>query len=283
MISNVLCSAPYLYTAQIVLSIVDLLYMFFTNSLVRYLAPTDDQLRETLGVVKNTHKSKHKRDKEPKDNTFKVPRNISVPLSAQEVQTLDVIQLPYYAELQWLIDFGVYALIIYLFTEIYYFLVPNNNEYNLSLIWCSLVVAFSLYVISLEYQSIDVLLYYRKILFSITRLYFKSDESIGERSLCIVSGSLFFLAAMIVLIADENLLEFGLEPAYRSFNESAFKLLEAHSLLETASGPSSLLMLKFWLAVWCGLIGAFFIFPGMRVAKMHLDALTYASGNYLLL
>lgn len=123
----------------------------------------------------------------------------------------------------------------------------------------------------------------RKILFSITGLYFKSEESIGERSLCIVSGGLFFLLAMIVLIISEDFLEFGLQPAYQSFNESAYKLLETHSLLETASGPASLLMLKLWLALWCGLIGALFTFPGLRVAKMHFDALTYASGNHILL
>lgn len=121
------------------------------------MSPTDDQLRETLGLSKSGHKSKHRRDnKEAKETTFNVPRNTSVPLSAQEVHALDVIQLPYYAEVQWLIDFGAYALIIYSFTEIYYFLVPNNNEYNLSLIWCSLVVAFSLYEISLECPPINI-------------------------------------------------------------------------------------------------------------------------------
>ena len=127
-------------------------------------------------------------------------------------------------------------------------------------------------------------MFFRKVLFSITGLYFRGgDEAMGERSLCIVSGCLFFLTAMIVLIADENFLEFGLLPAYQSFNESAFKLLESHSIADSASGPTSLLMLKFWLAVWCALIGAFFTFPGLRVAKMHFDAITYASGNHTLL
>ena len=88
---------------------------------------------------------------------------------------------------------------------------------------------------------------------------------------------------MIVLIADENFLEFGLVPAYQSFNQSAFKLLEAHSITDSASGPISLLLLKFWLSVWCALIGAFFTFPGLRVAKMHFDAITYAAGNHILL
>ncbi|CAG2184185.1 unnamed protein product, partial [Oppiella nova] len=138
------------------------------------------------------------------------------------------------------------------------------TEYNLSLIWCSLVVAFSL-----------------KILFSITGLYFRGgDEAIGERSLTIVSGSLFFLTAMIVLIADENFLEFGLVPAYKSFNESAFKLLETHAISEgMGSGPTSMLMVKFFLSIWCAIIGAFFTFPGLRISKMHFDAIKYSSND----
>jgi hypothetical protein len=263
--------------------------------LVRYLHPTDEQLREIVGLPKNTSKTNRNRkenrdkDKDENINTFNVPRNISLTLEAEPLQVLDLIQLPYYAELQWLIDFGVYALIIYTLTEFYYYLVPNSSEYNLSLVWCSLVIAFSLY------ELMNILLYFinyfifaffysRKILFSITSLYFRGgDEAIGERSMCIVSGCLFFLTAMIVLIADENFLEFGLIPAYKSFNESAIQLLEAHGMADNASGPTSLLMFKFWLAIWCGLVGAFFTFPGLRLAKMHLDAIVYAQGNHILL
>lgn len=43
-------------------------------------------------------------------------------------------------------------------------------------------------------------------------MYFKGEEAIGERSLCLTAGFLFFFIAMVVLIADEELLEFGLEP-----------------------------------------------------------------------
>ncbi len=127
------------------------------NSLVRYLHPSDEQLREIVGLPKNTSKTnrnrKENKDKDENVNTFNVPRNISLTLEAEPLQAIDLIQLPYYAELQWLIDFGVYALIIYTLTEFYYYLVPNSSEYNLSLVWCSLVIAFSLY------ELIHILLY----------------------------------------------------------------------------------------------------------------------------
>lgn len=68
---------------------------------------------------------------------------------------------------------------------------------------------------------------------SLTVQYFRSEESIGERSTCIVTGLVYLLISMIVLIVDENTLEIGLETAYKSFNESAAVYLEGHGLSST--------------------------------------------------
>ena len=144
--------------------------------------------------------------------------------------------------------------------------------------WICYVSYFALFA-----KCILIILFLSKILLSITGKYFRGgDESIGERSMCIVSGCLFFLVSMFVLIVDEELLEFGLIKSYRSFSKNAIRLLEYQGVIEYAQGPSSFLMLKFWLAIWCGLIGAFFTFPGMRVAKMHKDALEHAKDNRVL-
>ena len=71
---------------------------------------------------------------------------------------------------------------------------------------------------------------------------------------------------------QEDTLETGLDEAYTSFNESAAQFLENNAGLDSA-GPASKLVLKFFIALWCGLIGALFTFPGLRVAKMHWDVL----------
>lgn len=60
--------------------------------------------------------------------------------------------------------------------------------------------------------------------------YFKGEESVGERSTCIVMGFVYLLISMVVLIVDENVLELGLENAYRTFNESASAFLTAQGL-----------------------------------------------------
>lgn len=74
------------------------------------------------------------------------------------------------------------------------------------------------------------LVFYSKLLTSLTFQYFRSDESISERSTCIVTGLTYLLLSMIILIVDENTLETGLEQAYRSFNESASVFMDVQGV-----------------------------------------------------
>ncbi|RWS11469.1 transmembrane protein 161B-like protein, partial [Dinothrombium tinctorium] len=239
--------------------------------LVRYLHPNNEQLRIGAGLVSSEKKqqqsknSRKRRENSVKDenSSFLVPKNIDIALEAERIKPYDLLKLHYYAEYQWLLDFAICALFVYFCSECYLYYVPNNREFNLSLVWCSLVLAFCC-----------------KLMLSLTALYFRGgDEAMGERSMCIMSACIFFLFSMVVLIMDENFLEFGLNEAYSSFNQSAYHLLEVHGMAETATGPTSKLMFKFWLSVWCGLVGAFFTFPGLRFAQMHKDSLAYSTGN----
>lgn len=210
-------------------------------------------------------KSKGKQDHaaEVADDSFKIAKNINFTLELDRVKTNDLMQLHYYPEYQWLMDFGFCALLVYIFTEMYYYFLPNQNEFNLSLVWCALVAAFTL-----------------KALTSLTALYFRGgDEAMGERSVCLTSTCIFFLISMMVLITSENFLEFGLDEAYSTFNSTAHSYLQAHGLSYPASGPASMLMFKLSLAVWSGFIGGLYTFPGLRFAQMHRDALRYAEGR----
>lgn len=91
------------------------------------------------------------------------------------------------------------------------------------------------------------------MLASLTIQYFKSDESIGERSTCIVTGLIYLLIAMIAVILPERILEVGLNTAYEKFNERAAKFLEEQGV--SNSGPASKVVLLFFIAVNCGIIG----------------------------
>merc|ERR1719192_2473591 len=133
---------------------------------------------------------------------------------------------------------------------------------NLSLVWVILVILFTY-----------------KLLLSLNGLYFEGEESAGERSLVMVMGGSYLLLAMMVMVVDESTLETGLESAYISFNNSAAAFLENNTGLDS-SGPASKLVLKFFIALWCGLIGALFTFPGLRVSRMHWDVLRYSGDSH---
>ncbi|MEE6458754.1 hypothetical protein FKM82_000410 [Ascaphus truei] len=129
-----------------------------------------------------------------------------------------------------------------------------SQEMNIGVVWCMLVLAFAV-----------------KVLFSLTTHYFKAEDG-GERSLCVTFGFFFFVKAMAILIVTENYLEFGLETGFSNFSESAVQFLEKQGM--ESKGPVSQLTFKLLLAVLCSLIGAFLTFPGLRLAQMHLDALS---------
>lgn len=103
-----------------------------------------------VGVPKNIYKNKkdhrHKQNNvDDKSNTFHVPRNLDIQLEVTKVTSYDVANLRYYTEYQWLVDFSLYATIIYVISEIYHFYIPLREEVNLSMMWCLLVIFFALY------------------------------------------------------------------------------------------------------------------------------------------
>lgn len=235
-----------------------------STGLLRYLYPTDQQLRTLAGVPKEkSKKGKHVENGKVGD-VFHVPRNLNITLESAKITSLDVVHLKYYHEYQWLLDFSLYATAVYIMTEVYNSLYPIKDEINLSMLWCLLVLGFAF-----------------KVLLSLWVQYFKGEESIGERSTCIVTGSAYLVIAMMILIVDENTLEIGLDKAYASFNHSASLFLDNQGLSST--GPASKVVVKFFLALWCGLVGSLFTFPGLRISKMHWDTLRYYKDQKLLL
>jgi len=237
--------------------------------LVRYLHPSDEELRVfSPPPVRDKREKKKARQAEKNghaasnNGTFNVARNIDIQLDTIPVSVGDLVQLRYFTEYQWLLDFAAYSLITYALSEVYIFVLPAKSaeEVNLSLVWLLLVLGFAF-----------------KLLLSLTGLYFEGEEG-GERSLVLVMGGAYLLIAMLVLVVDESTLETGLDEAYQSFNASAAAFLENNAGLDS-SGPASKLVTKFFIALWCGLIGALFTFPGLRISRMHWDSLKYSESS----
>ena len=87
-------------------------------SLTRFLYPTDQELRTLAGIPKEKpKKGKHAENGKLAD-VFQVPRNLDVTLENAKVSTLDVVHLKFYTDYVWLMDFSIYAGIVYTLTEV---------------------------------------------------------------------------------------------------------------------------------------------------------------------
>lgn len=53
--------------------------------------------------------------------------------------------LRFFLDYQWFVDFAVYSVGVYLFTEAYYVVLGPAQETNIAVFWCLLTLAFSLY------------------------------------------------------------------------------------------------------------------------------------------
>ncbi|XP_022693297.1 transmembrane protein 161B-like [Varroa jacobsoni] len=220
------------------------------KKLFAYLPPSIQELQDAEGIKEES--KKHKKKGSSPD--YKISKNVNVALEHIPVTADDLSALQFYPEYQWLLDFMAYTTLLYGITEVYLFMRPNLDEVNMSVLWCLLVVIFVV-----------------RTLLSLAKIYFRSEETSAERSMCLVCGLTYLLIAMLILIVDEKWLEFGLRDAYDSFKTSVTKFSEEISL-ETA-GPTSELIFKLSLAAWAGVVGALLVFPGIRFAQMHRDLL----------
>ncbi|XP_069042177.1 transmembrane protein 161A [Lepisosteus oculatus] len=229
-------------------------WLLCNGSLYRFKHPSEGELCALAGkqVPRNNRRDRrHNGAAESKPLT--VPKDIDLHLEAAPIGALDALVLRFFLEYQWLVDFAVYALGVYLFTEGYYCLADASKEVNIGAIWCFLAVLFTV-----------------RTLFTLMSHYFRSEEG-GERSVCLAFGFLSLLVAMLVLVVRDDYLEFGLEPGLAVVFDNLEAFLKQQGWYWSI--PVTRLGLKLGLAALCSFIGALLAFPGLRLAQTHLDAL----------
>ncbi|KAL4608053.1 transmembrane protein 161A isoform X1 [Arapaima gigas] len=229
-------------------------WLLCNGSLFRFKHPSEGELCALAGkqMPKNSRRDR-RQNGAGESKPLTVPKDINLQLETTPVSVVDALVLRFFLEYQWLIDFAVYALGVYLFTEGYYCIVDASKEVNIGAIWCVLTILFCL-----------------KTLHALMSHYFMSEEG-GERSVCLAFGFLSLLVAMLVLVVREDYLEFGLEPGFADL----FENLEVFAKQQGYewSVPVTKLTVKLCLAAACAFIGALLVFPGLRLAQTHLDAI----------
>ncbi|CAH8875107.1 unnamed protein product [Trichobilharzia szidati] len=276
--------------------------------LLRYAVPTDEQLLEASGNCKIKTKGKKKRIDSSSVNsngtncnydTFYFPRVTTIHLKQSHVSSADIALLPLYSSHQWLVDFTVCAVCVYLINELAYNCAipwyegygrnrttPTNTtvkqspspvslslRINLSLVWITLSLWFTI-----------------RTLISLTAIYFRSQNSntriesrpskpttngistnitSGECILILAAAFFFLIAATLFLSLDGTFVDFGLQAAYGNMTFG-----------EVSSSSSPIISwgsFHFILAIIASIIGALFVYPGLKFGKIYLDAVKQLS------
>lgn len=98
-------------------------WILTSNGLIRYMHPSDEELRLIALVPLVKERKKNKRQEKNgtnglDSNVFNVMKQNDLQLETTRVTLADVVQLRYFTEYQWLLDFTFYAIIVYALTEV---------------------------------------------------------------------------------------------------------------------------------------------------------------------
>ena len=102
-------------------------WILTSSGLVRYMHPSDEELRSLALIPRDRNRKKGSRREDRltgksghtlENGVFNVPRNLDLQLDTTKVTTTEVIQLRYYTEYQWLVDFAFHAMLVYIMTEV---------------------------------------------------------------------------------------------------------------------------------------------------------------------
>ncbi|XP_035306995.1 transmembrane protein 161A isoform X2 [Cricetulus griseus] len=207
-------------------------WLLCNGSLFRYVHPSEEELRVLAGKPRPRGRKERWANGLHDEKPLSVPRDAPFQLATCPLTAVDALVLRFFLEYQWFVDFAVYSVGVYLFTEAYYLVLGPVQEANISVFWCLLTLAFSL-----------------KVFLMVTRLYFSAKEG-GERSVCLTFAFLVLLLAMLVQVVREETLELGLEPGLASVIQNLEPVLKKQgwdwALLLYTSFLSPLCTLWLW-------------------------------------
>ena len=249
-----------------------------TANLHRCLSPSDKVLRPHVSAPANSNKTTKKKASQRvkilsspsstpaeiaaaiNSSSNSLDQNLAIPKSAniqliESPLTWDNMDILHFSgELEFLLNLTFATLVVFVSTCLYYNFRPAAAmEYNLSVMWVLVVMGYAY-----------------KLLFSLTHVYVQ-EELAHQRSLCVVFTSFLFVLALVVLLVDESILNFGLEKSHRDLCDSLSNLLEGFLGEQSDKGVPVVPMwvFKIFLAFFSGLLSMILVFPGFRFADTH--------------
>ena len=230
-------------------------WLLCNGSLVRYKHPTDAQLKKLCGKRNEKVKSRSKKNGDvnvcEESKTFKVPKSLDIVLEVEKIGPVDAAILRNYADYEWMVNYTLFAVLVYLGTEIYYEVWKPTNDFNIAMVWIALSFWFAV-----------------RSLLAVLLLYAKSKAG-GEISTSVAFAMFSFISSLAVLMANNNFFD--------------YKFLESPVGNRTVVSRQvfDISRLQLFLATVSAGIGLLFIFPAMRMAQMYMAAIKWNQESHI--
>lgn len=219
------------------------------SKLVRYIAPSNDDLRALLPPVTETRaKQRRKRKEEEESNGFNIPRQLPFTLKKSYVRVEELERFPLYSSIHWLCLYVPACLVVFVLSDLFLCWNPKSTDINISIIWLIVGAAFCL-----------------QILARLTALLLSGED---EKSLLFSLSILIFFALFVFTVFVDQLFDISLLDAYTHLRTVAGEMANEEVVIK----PESPLLLYISLVVMFTSIGCSLIFPSFRFATMFQGA-----------
>ncbi|PAV59958.1 hypothetical protein WR25_18036 [Diploscapter pachys] len=226
---------------------------FVTKGLYRFIAPSNEDLRTLLPARKENPRARKKRMEEEDNDGFNVSKQSPFTLKICEVSPDDLQRFQMYDNLHWLCVYVPTCFLVYAMSEVFLYLMPDNSDFNVSLLWLICAIFFIL-----------------QAMVSLTAYLFRNED---ERGLLLTFGALYFLCSCIFTMSTERYFDVALLSAYDRFNENLVQTMLVNGVETDASvKPQSPLLLYISLSIFFSFLSAMHVFPCFRYALMYLKS-----------
>lgn len=219
------------------------------NKLVRYIAPSNDELRSLLPPITEPRAKQRRKRKEEEDaNGFSFPRQLPFSLKKAYVRVEELERFPLYSSIHWLCLFVPASLIVFVLSDLFLYYNPKSTDINTSIIWLIVGAAFCL-----------------QILARLTALLLSGSD---EKSLLFSLGILIFFTLFVFTVFVDRFFDISLLDAYTHLRTVAAEMANEGVVIK----PESPLLLYISLVIMFTSIGCSLIFPSFRFATMFQGA-----------
>ncbi|GMR53529.1 hypothetical protein PMAYCL1PPCAC_23724, partial [Pristionchus mayeri] len=224
------------------------------SKLVRYIAPSNDELRALLppSADNKSTKQRRKRKEEEDANGFNISRQLPFTLKKGLVRIEELEKFPLYSSIHWLCLFAPACVVVVALSEFFLYWNPKSTDINTSIIWLIVGVAFCL-----------------QILARLTALLLSSND---EKSLLFSLSILIFFGLFVFTVFVDRLFDISLLDAYTHLRRVAGQMANEEVVIK----PESPLLLYLSLVMMFTTIGCSLIFPSFRFATMFQGAYSNA-------